>query len=280
MLAALATFVSWGLFGLYFKTLSHVPAPEVLAFRVLGGAVSALVVQIALGRMGEVWPIILNPRVALRLGASALAIAVNWGVFLWAVANGRALEASVGYYIFPLLSVVLGWAALGERMTKRQIVAFVIVTIGVGWLVAHGHGVPWVALLLAVSFCLYGLLRKTIAVPALAGLLVETGWLVPLAVAYLLWQGGGAVMSADPVTWGLLALAGPVTAVPLVLFAFAARRLRLSSIGLMMYINPTVQMLVAVFVFGEAFTSAHMVTFIAIWAGVVLYAWPTRTAKA
>lgn len=280
LLAALATFVSWGLFGLYFKTLSHVPAPEVLAFRVLGGAVSALVVQIALGRMGEVWPIILNPRVALRLGASALAIAVNWGVFLWAVANGRALEASVGYYIFPLLSVVLGWAALGERMTKRQIVAFVIVTIGVGWLVAHGHGVPWVALLLAVSFCLYGLLRKTIAVPALAGLLVETGWLVPLAVAYLLWQGGGAVMSADPVTWGLLALAGPVTAVPLVLFAFAARRLRLSSIGLMMYINPTVQMLVAVFVFGEAFTSAHMVTFIAIWAGVVLYAWPTRTAKA
>ena len=139
---------------------------------------------------------------------------------------------------------------------------------------------PWVALALALSFGIYGLLRKTIAVPALSGLLVETAWLVPLAVLYLAWEGGGAAMHADARLLGLLALAGPVTVVPLALFAFGARRLRLSTLGLMMYINPTMQMLVAVFVLDEPFTSAHAVAFSAIWVGVALYSWPARRARA
>lgn len=279
-LAAFGAFLCWGLFGLYFKALGSLPAAEVLAHRVLGGAVFALLVQAVLGRLGEIRPILADRGVALRLGVSALAVGVNWGLFVWAVAHGRALEASLGYYIFPLVSVLLGRVFLGEHLSRRQMAAIVVVVLGVGWLVLHGHGVPWVALILALSFGLYGLLRKTIAVPALAGLLVETAWLVPLAVLYLLWQGGGAAVSAGAGTLGLLALAGPVTAIPLALFAYGARRLRLSTIGLMMYMNPTVQMLVAVFVLGEAFTSAHAVTFAAIWCGVALYAWPGRSTAA
>lgn len=275
-LAAFGAFLCWGLFGLYFKALASIPTAEVLAHRVLGGAVFSLLLLAAMVKMAELRAILSDHRAVLRLGASALAVAVNWGAFMWAVVHGRALEGSLGYYIFPLISVLLGRLLLGEALSRRQSAAIGLVAVGVGWMVWQGHGVPWVALTVAVSFALYGLLRKTIAVPALAGLLVETAWLAPLAVAYLLIQGGGEAPHAGGGTLALLALAGPVTAVPLALFAYGARRLRLSTIGLMMYMNPTVQMLVAVFALGETFTPAHAVTFAAIWAGVALYAWPQR----
>lgn len=275
-LAAFGAFLCWGLFGLYFKALGALPAAEVLAHRVLGGAVFAVLLLAVLGGMRELRPLLADRSALLRLGASAVAIAVNWGVFVWAVAHGRALEASLGYYIYPLVSVLMGRVLLGEHLSRRQVLAVLLVSLGVLWQVSHGDGVPWLALTLAVSFGAYGLLRKTIAVPALAGLLVETVWLAPLAALYLLVMGGGAAPDAGAGTLALLALAGPVTAVPLALFAFGARRLRLSTIGLMMYMNPTVQMLVAVFALGETFTSAHAVTFAAIWAGVALYAWPRR----
>lgn len=277
-LAAFGAFLCWGLFGLYFKALGSLPAAEVLAHRVLGGAVFALVLLAAIGGLRDVRPVLADRSTLLRLGGSAVAIAVNWGVFVWAVAHGRALEASLGYYIYPLVSVLLGRLLLGEHLSRRQWGAVALVAVGVGWQVSHGAGVPWVALILAVSFGAYGLLRKTIAVPALAGLLVETVWLIPLALAYLLIQGGGEALHAGSGTLALLALAGPVTAVPLALFAYGARRLRLSTIGLMMYMNPTVQMVVAVFALGETFTPAHAVTFGAIWIGVALYAWPGRSS--
>lgn len=273
-LAAFGAFLCWGLFGLYFKALGQVPAAEVLAHRVLGGAVFAALLLAVLGGAKDLRPLLADRSTLLRLGASAVAIAVNWGLFVWSVAHGRALEASLGYYIYPLVSVLLGRVLLGESMNRRQAAAVLLVAAGVGWQVSHGSGVPWVALGLAVSFGLYGLLRKTIAVPALAGLVVETVWLAPLAGLYLAVHGGGIGPDLGGRTLALLALAGPVTAVPLALFAYGARRLRLSTIGLMMYMNPTVQMLVAVFVLGETFTSAHAVTFAAIWAGVGLYAWP------
>lgn len=277
-LAAFGAFLCWGLFGLYFKALGDLPAAEVLAHRVLGGAVFALLLLAALGGLREVRPLLGDRSTLLRLGASAVAIAVNWGAFVWAVAHGRALEASLGYYIYPLVSVLMGRVFLGEHLSGRQKAAVALVSLGVLWQVSHGDGVPWLALTLGVSFGAYGLLRKTIAVPALAGLLVETVWLAPLALLYLLVMGGGEAMGAGGGTLALLALAGPVTAVPLALFAFGARRLRLSTIGLMMYMNPTVQMLVAVFALGETFTPAHAVTFAAIWVGVALYAWPRRAA--
>lgn len=278
--AAAAAFLLWGSFGLYFHALGALPATEVLAHRILGGAVFAFLLLALRGRLGQIRGILADRPAALRLGASAVAVGLNWGLFVWAVAHGRALEASLGYYIYPLVSVFLGRVFLDERLTGRQGAAIVVAALGVAWLVAHGHGVPWVALALALSFGIYGLLRKTIAVPALSGLLVETAWLVPLAVLYLAWEGGGAAMHADARLLGLLALAGPVTVVPLALFAFGARRLRLSTLGLMMYINPTMQMLVAVFVLDEPFTSAHAVAFSAIWVGVALYSWPARRARA
>lgn len=256
------------------------PAPEVLAHRILGGALFALVVQAALGRTHEIRAILRDRRMVLGLAGSALAVAINWGAFIWAVAHGRALEASLGYFIFPLVSVLLARVVLGERLIARQGVAVALCALGVGWMVLGGAGVPWLALVLAVSFGAYGLLRKTIAVPALAGLLVETALLAPLAVLYLLWAGGGVAPGSDGTTLALIALAGPVTAIPLALFAYGARRLRLSTLGLMMYVNPTVQMVVAVFVFGEAFTTAHAITFAAIWAGLMVYSWPRRAAEA
>ncbi len=275
-LAAVGAFLLWGVFGLYFKALGAVPAPEVLAHRILGGALFAALLMAVFGGFAEARALLADRSRLWRLGASALAIAVNWGVFVWSVAHGRALEASLGYYIYPLVSVVLGRVLLGETMTRRQGLAVLLVAAGVSWQASHGDGVPWLALVLAVSFGAYGLLRKTIAVPALAGLLVETVWLAPLALAYLLLMGGGAAPGLGGDILALLALAGPVTAVPLALFAFGARRLKLSTIGLMMYMNPTMQMLVAVFALGETFTPAHAVTFAAIWAGVALYAWPRR----
>lgn len=275
-LSALGAFLIWGTFGLYFKALGDVPAVEVLAHRILGGALFAALVLAARGKMGELHAIVADRSALLRLGASALMVAINWGVFVWAVARGRALEASLGYFLFPLVSVVLARLFLGERLSARQSVAVLLCAAGVGWMVVVGAGLPWVALVLALSFGAYGLLRKTIAVPAMAGLLVETALLTPPAALYLAWAGGGVAPEAGAGTIALLALAGPVTAVPLALFAYGARRLRLSTLGLMMYVNPTVQMIVAVFVLGEAFTPAHAVTFAAIWGGLVLYSWPRR----
>jgi chloramphenicol-sensitive protein RarD len=276
-LAALGAFLCWGVFGLYFKALAEVPALEVLAHRILGGALFALLLQAGLGRLPEIRTIFRDRKLVVGLAGSALAIAINWGAFIWAVTQGRALEASLGYFIFPLVSVVLARLFLGERLTTRQGGAVLLCALGVGWMVLGGVGVPWLALILAASFGAYGLLRKTIAVPALAGLFVETALLAPLAALYLIWAGGGVAAGVGGATLALIAVAGPVTAVPLVLFAYGARRLRLSTLGLMMYVNPTVQMLVAVFVFGEVFTAIHAVTFAAIWCGLVIYSWPRRT---
>lgn len=275
-LAAFGAFLCWGVFGIYFKALGEVPALEVLAHRVLGGAVFALALQAALGGLGDIRKVLRSRNLVLGLAASALAIFVNWGAFIWAVTHGRALEASLGYFIYPLMTVLVARLFLGEHLSLRQGMAVALVAVGVGWLVWRGHGVPWLALVVAVSFCAYGLLRKAIPVQALSGLFVETALLAPLALAYLLWHGGGTAPQLSGGIQALLAVAGPVTAVPLVLFTFGARRLRASTLGLMMYINPTIQMLVAVFLFGEDFTAAHGVTFAAIWCGLVLYSWPRR----
>jgi chloramphenicol-sensitive protein RarD len=276
LLAALGAFSSWGVFGLYFHALGEIPSFEVLAHRVLGTALVSLVVLAAWGRLGTLRPVLADRRLFFGLAASSAAIGANWVVFIWSAAHGHALEASLGYYIYPLVSVLLARVVLGERLSRRKVVAVVLAAIGVGWLVLHANGVPWVAVALAVSMGAYGLLRKTLVVSSLTGLAAETLWMVPLAVLYLVWAGGGQAFDAQPFTLGLLALAGPVTAVPLILFAFAARRLPLATLGMVFYVNPTVQMLVAVFLLGEGFTDAHKVAFAAIWSGLALYSWPER----
>jgi len=276
--AALACFAMWGVFGLYFKLLAALPAPEVLAHRILGGALFAFLLLALRGGLAEVRQVLVDWRRLRLLTASALCIAVNWGLFIWAVANGRALESSMGYFIFPLMSVLLGRLVFNERLGRRQGAAVAVVAAGVGWMILRGHGVPWLALMLAVSFAGYGLLRKLVPVSALGGLLIEALLLAPAALLYLVVTGGGEVPRAGVATQAVIALAGPVTAVPLVLFAVAARRLKMSTIGLLMYLNPTLQMLVAVFAFGEPFTAVHAVVFAAIWVGLALYSWPGRAS--
>ncbi len=215
------------------------------------------------------------------LVGSAVCISINWGFYIWAVGQGRALEASLGYFIYPLFMVLLGAVVLGERLNRRQGAAVVLVCAGVTSLAVGQGGIPWLVLVFPLSFGLYGLLRKMVPVEALVGLTVETLLLFPFAAIFL-WSrpGGGALATGDLGTTGLLLAAGPVTTLPLLLFAYGARRLKLSTLGLMQYLNPTMQMAIAVLVFGEAFTTAHAITFACIWAGVALYSLPLDRAFA
>jgi len=275
--AALAAYVSWGVFALYFKAVASVPAQEVLAHRIAWSAVLTVVLVAGMGKITTLIAVFADRKRLLGLTGSAVAITINWFFYIWAVGHGHALDASIGYFIMPLFSLLLGAIFLQEHLSPRQMAAVGLVVVGVGVLaVGLGH-VPWVALALAVSFGSYGLLRKMVAVEAVVGLAVETLLLAPVAVIYLLSRpGGGAFLAGDPTITALLLAAGPVTTVPLVLFAYGARRLRLSTLGLMQYLNPTIQMLVAVLVLGEGFSATHGVTFALIWAGLALYSWPAR----
>lgn len=271
---AVAAFGLWGMLPLYFKAVAAVPAPEVLAHRIVW-SVAATAILLTLLRQ---WP---GVRAALgdrglrrRLTASAVLICGNWLIFIWAVAHDRVLEASLGYYITPLLNVALGRVVLGEVLGRVRAVAVALAAVGVAALVWQVGVVPWVALGLAALFAGYGLIRKMAPVDAVPGLFVETLVLAPIAAAYLAWlawQGSGALGTTGPGMDTLLIAAGLVTAVPLILFAGAARRLRLATLGLLNYLTPTMQMLLAVLVFGEAFTTGHAVAFGCIWSALALY---------
>ncbi|MDX1610610.1 MAG: EamA family transporter RarD, partial [Halofilum sp. (in: g-proteobacteria)] len=280
---AIGAFGLWGAFPLYFKAVSSVPAMEVLAHRIVWSVVWVAGLLWLLRQWPDVRAALRGPRTRLRLLLSALLISTNWLVFIWAVAQGRVLEAGLGYYITPLVSVLLGRLVLGEALTRLQWAAVALAALGVGYMLAGLGKLPWVSLALAATFGSYGLARKTTAVGAAPGLFVETLLLAPLALGFLLWLGGDGRFGGDPGFDLLLVAAGLVTAAPLILFAQAARRLRLASVGLFQYITPTCQVLLAVFVFGEPFTGDHGVTFGCIWLALALYsfsAWrrPSPTA--
>jgi chloramphenicol-sensitive protein RarD len=208
------------------------------------------------------------------LSATTLLIAVNWLVFIYAVGAGKVLESSLGYFINPLVSALLGVLFLGEKLSRNQRVSFLFAAAGVILLTIQHGELPWIALTLAFSFGLYGLLRKQAAVDAIAGLTVETLLLFPLAAAYLGWlvYAGRSIFVTGPSHLALLlACSGILTSTPLIWFAAATKRLRLVTVGLMQYLVPTLHFILAVFVFGEAFTAAHLLSFALIWAGLVLY---------
>jgi len=271
--AATAAYLIWGLFPLYFHALRGVPAGEVLAHRVAWSALFMAALVTALRRWPSVLVQLRRPRALATLGASAVFISTNWLVYIWAVQSGRVLEASLGYFITPLVSVLLGVAFLREPLSRRQVVAVALAAAGVLAMVLWVGKVPWVALTLAASFGLYGLLRKQLPVDAIAGLLAEVAVLAPLALAWLLWLGwrGEGHFTASPGVTALLTLTGVVTAVPLLLFASGVRRLTLATVGLLLYVNPTAQFALAVWRFGEPFTAAHAVAFGCIWASLALY---------
>lgn len=285
MLAMAAACAVWGLSSLYYKALAHVPPLEVLSHRTLWSMMFFGAILGVQGRVAEARACLAQPRLAWVLAITAVMIAVNWLGFIYAVQSGRALEASLGYYIFPLVAVALGYLALGERFSRLQSLAIalasgavLILTVGLGTL-------PLVALAIAGTFGCYGLLKKRLPVGPVTGVFLETALLAPLALIWLCglhaeaWRdlGGraGGLFGQDAATSMMLVLSGPLTGGPLMLFSYAAPRISYATLGLVQYLNPTLQFAVAVAVFGEAFTRVHAVAFALIWAALVLYSCET-----
>lgn len=271
---ALAAYLSWGMLPLYFKALQPVPAPEILAHRVLWSLLLLAGLLAARGGAAAFRAPFRRDKLPL-LAVTTLLIAVNWLVYIWAVQVGRVLEASLGYFVNPLVNVLLGVAFLGESLSRRQKIAVALAAAGVAVLIVRAGAFPWVSLVLATSFGLYGLLRKRAAIDAVGGLLGETALLAPAALAYLLLRahaGAGAFGSAAG-TSALLAAAGVITALPLVWFTLGVHRLRLSTMGLVQYVAPSGQFLLAVLIFREPFGRAHATAFAFIWASLALYSW-------
>lgn len=271
-------YVLWGAMPLYLRLLRHVPPVQVLAHRVLWSVLLLAVVVVLLRRLPAIRAAA-NPRVLMTLTASALLIAINWLVYIWAVTHAHVLEASLGYFINPLVNVALGVLVLRERVRPVQMAAVAVAAAGVAAM-ALGGGALWISITLALSFGTYGLLRKVVAIDALGGLFLETLILAPLAAGVLLFAGygGEAAFGRDGTTDLLLAASGAITAAPLLLFAASARRLRYATVGLLQYIGPTLQFLQAVLLFGEPLRPVHFVTFGLIWTGCALYAWDSLRA--
>jgi chloramphenicol-sensitive protein RarD len=272
--AALAFFL-WGLFPLYFHALQAVPPLQILAHRMLWSLLFLLIV-LAIRRQWAWLAIVRQPRVLASFVASAFLLSANWLVYIWSVNNGHVIEASLGYFITPLVNIMFGFVLLKERLRPGQWGAVGIAALGVAWLTWQTGTVPWIALALAATFGAYGLMRKTAALGALEGLMLETMVLFPLAAAYvawLSWHGQNAfITTPSDSTRLLLIAAGPLTAIPLLLFAAGARKIPLSVLGLLQYLAPTLQFLLGVWVFHEAFSRERLVGFAVIWAALVLYA--------
>jgi chloramphenicol-sensitive protein RarD len=272
--AAALAYTCWGLMPLYIKHLSHVPALEVVAHRSLWSLVFVFGLLAVRRQLAWLRPALADRRVLGTFAASAALLGVNWGVYVYAVATGRIVEASLGYFINPLVNVLLGVLVLHERPRPLQWLSVAVAAAGVGWLVLGAGEWPWISGVLALSFGVYGLLRKTASLGAIEGLALENLLQAPLAlvlVGAVALAGTNAFTPGDPVTSAWLLMAGPVTAIPLLLFAVGARGLTLATLGLMQYLSPTIQFLTGVFVYGEPFTAQRAVGFVLIWTALALY---------
>lgn len=271
--AALA-YVVWGLMPIFFKQLATVNAFEVVAHRTLWALVFLAGVLAALRRWTWLLEVSRQPRLLATFTLSAVLLSANWSVYVWAVQNAHVLDSSLGYFILPLVNVAIGFVFLHERPRRGQWVAVAVAASGVVWLTLQAGRLPWVALLLASTFGVYGLLRKVARLGALEGLALETLLLAPFALgllAWWAWHGQGALVQGSPSTIGWLLLAGPLTAIPLLLFAAGARRIPLATLGVLQYISPSLQMLLGVWLYGEAFEPARAIGFYLIWVALLLY---------
>jgi chloramphenicol-sensitive protein RarD len=287
ILQAALAYVCWGLFPLYFKALQQVPPLEMLAHRVAWSLLFVMFILAWQRRFAWLGPALRDRRTVATFVASSALISINWFVYIWAVTHGRVVEASLGYFINPLVNVLVGALFLHERLRRAQWAAVALAALGVLWLSWQAGHPPWIALVLACSFASYGLLRKTAPLGALEGLALETLLLGPLAIAALWWwsAGGTAVFAQSSLdTQALIAAAGPITAIPLLLFAAGARRIPFSLLGLLQYIGPTLQLLLGVLLFGEAFGPDRAIGFALIWAALALYSfeswWRSRRSTA
>jgi len=278
VLAIVGACVIWGFATLYYKAMAHVPPLEVLAHRSLWTLILFGAVLAVQGRLAEVWRLAFGPQRRQIALASAI-VALNWGLFIWAIQAGYAVQSSLGYYILPLVTVVIAVVALGERLSAGQGVAVLLAGFAVG-LLTWGLGVaPWVALALAFSFAPYLLLKKHMKAPAAVSVTAEVLLIAPFALGLLIWvHGGGLVFGrAGGVFAGtlhdslMLPVTGLITGLPLVLFSWGAQRVRLSTLGLVQYLNPTLQAVSAVWIMGEPFSGWHALAFGLIWAALAVY---------
>jgi chloramphenicol-sensitive protein RarD len=285
--AATAAFTIWGLFPVYLHPLSAVPATQVIAHRIVWSCLFILIWMLARGELGRLSLTFTRPPLLGRLMVTALLISSNWLVYVWSVTHNHIVDSSLGYYINPLVNIVLGVFVLHERLNRAQWIAVALAAIAVGYLTWLAGRPPWIALTLAMSFSLYGLLRKIMSVDALPGLATETLLLMPLAASYLVWceiTGSGALTRAGAGIAALLVGSGVVTAVPLFLFAYGARALPYSTVGVLQYIGPSLQLLCGVLFFGERFDAPLALGFAMIWMALLIYAadgvWRARAARA
>lgn len=284
--AAIAAFTIWGLFPLYLIGLLSVTAMQITAHRIVWSCVFVLGWLALRGEVRQLWAAVGRDGVLIRLMASAFFIAINWIGFAWAVNHDQVLEVSLAYFIGPLLNILLGIFVLAERLDRTQWVAVGFAAAGVAYLTFMAGHAPWIALMVGSSFAIYGLIRKTVSIDALPGLAIETILLAPFAIGYLLWceaQGTAVLGHSSTLINALLLFSGVVTSIPLFLFSYGARRVPYSTIGVIQFIGPTLQLLCGLFIFGEPFESARATGFVLIWMGLLIYVgnafWRARRLK-
>lgn len=272
-LSAFGAYLIWGGLPLYFRALDHIAPQEMLAHRILWGLPTALIFITLAARWKDLRAA-LTPRRVGYLAISATLIALNWLVYIWAVSAERVTEASLGYFINPLVSVLLGMIFFSEKLRPAQWAAIAVAAVGVGVLTWELGRLPWVSLILCFTFATYGAVRKFVIVDSRIGFAVETALLFPVAFVWMTWfqsTSGGGWMGEGGLDYLLLPLAGPITAVPLILFALAAKRLKLATIGMMQYLTPTLQFLIAVLIFREPFGAVDAVAFALIWTALAIF---------
>jgi chloramphenicol-sensitive protein RarD len=273
--AAAGAFAIWGVFPIYFHPLREISPLEIIAHRVVWSCLFVLIWTALRGEMSTLRATLADRSILGRLAVTASLITINWVVYVWAITNGHVVESSLGYFINPLVNVLLGVALLSERLTRAQWIAVVLATAGVAYLTIVAGRPPWIALTLAFSFGIYGLIRKLAKVESLPGLATETLVLLPCAVGYLLWcefAGNAALGHARPAITALLIGSGPLTAIALFLFGYGARQLPYSTLGVLQYIAPTLQLASGVIALHERFERTRAIGFALIWAALLIYA--------
>ncbi|PWL18184.1 EamA family transporter RarD [Falsochrobactrum shanghaiense] len=275
-LMALAAYGLWGALPFYLKALSHVPALEVVAHRIVWSVPVALLLLVLMGQFKDIFATLRQPRMLAMAALTATLVSGNWTVYIWAVAHDQVMATALGYYIGPLVNVVLGGLFLGERLNRTQYIAVGFAFAAVMLLTIEAGGLPWISIILPVTFGLYGFFRKSLPMPALQGFTLEVLILGVPALGYILWLGMNGqdhFVAGSSSDISLLLLAGPLTAIPLILYAGGAKLLRYTTLGLMQYMTPTMLFLFAIFIFNEPFSTAQLGAFVLIWTGLALYTW-------
>jgi chloramphenicol-sensitive protein RarD len=273
---AIWAYLIWGFLPLYLMLVQSVPAFEFVGWRIIWTLPLCLVIVAFRRQFGELLYALRSPRAMLALLASSVLIAINWFVYIWAIMAGEVYATSIGYYLNPLINVLLGTLLLGETLSRRQWIAVAIAAVAVALLAAGAVTSLWISLTLGFSFSLYGLVRKQVAVGSLPGLTIESAILLPVAASIAGWYAMGPQGSAFGQDWwmsGLIVFSGVVTAVPLLLFAIAARRMDYSALGFIQYLSPTIVFFLGLFVFNQPLAPAKLVSFVLIWVAVGVFVW-------